>query len=553
MITHYALCGFKSFKRESSFKLAPITLIYGGNSSGKSTIIQSIMLLKQTLEATGSASAPLIFGSKKYVDLGTFLNVVNDHASTGNISIALTASPIEFPARRGTRTIVEALGAIQLQLTVTSDLIGTASLAELTLQNDDGLIARYRRSTQPFSPEDERRMVQRSRASRLQGLSASGTSTFDLTDINEHHPFFGLLFDEYRTRIPGVMEALSQPRISASMIFNGLEFTETDDETRLSQEARRDGISRAIAARRAELAEYTFDAFIHDVRQYNKERALVINRFLPVMSFARAAGAIAGLHLDQRALIESGNMVGYPVFDLATIFLTVGNSIASELSTMAYIGPLRDYPERNYIYSGPTDETVGSRGENLPAHLYGEDRRRDELNELGKIIGLEYDIDIFKSKEPELNSVFALRLTDTTTGADVGLSDVGFGVSQVLPILMQCTAKSDATLVVEQPEIHLNPKLQADLGQVFASAIKGNRRQFIIETHSEHLLLRIQRLVRDGTLVPAQVAVLYVSKTNEGSAVLEIPLAQNGDRLIDWPDGFFDDTYRELFDIAPLR
>jgi hypothetical protein len=552
VITHYGLRGFKSFRRESDFRLAPLTLIYGGNSSGKSTIVQSMMLLKQTLEAPGLNSAPLIFGSKKYVDLGTFYNAVSDHASSNSIHISLSASRLEPVPRRYSPKFKAAISDLLLDITVGCDLVGTPVLTELRLSDKNGCVVRFGPASAPFSREELRMYLQRNRFSQVRGIGASGVLAFDLIDIDEQHPFVRLIFDEYAAQIPAIHEALISTQHSP-YLYEILALGDGDEEAASTREAQRGSSQAAMRARADELAHYKYEQFISDLRAYNQSRFLAVERFLPSGTLARKGTKVRGLALDHRATIEFRNGADFPVFDFGSILLTVANAVASELSAMTYIGPLRDYPERNYIYSGIPDESVGSRGENFPALFFAEERRRNELNELGKLIGLEYTIDIFQSKEPELNSVYALRLTDSTTGANVGLSDVGFGVSQVLPILMQCTARSNATLVIEQPEIHLNPRLQASLGQVFARAIEGSQRQFIVETHSEHLLLRIQRLIREGKLDPQNVAVLYVSKHEEGSSVLEIPLATNGDRLVDWPDGFFDDTYRELFDEAPLR
>jgi predicted ATPase len=97
--------------------------------------------------------------------------------------------------------------------------------------------------------------------------------------------------------------------------------------------------------------------------------------------------------------------------------------------------------------------------------------------------------------------------------------------------------------------IHIHPRLQADLGNLLAEAIKKPRwNQFLIETHSEHLVLRLQKLVRQKTLTPEDVSILYVSRGSEGSQVQRLHLDGNGDFIDEWPGGFFPERLRELMD-----
>jgi len=151
-----------------------------------------------------------------------------------------------------------------------------------------------------------------------------------------------------------------------------------------------------------------------------------------------------------------------------------------------------------------------------------------------------------------------LVLIDKRTDTIVSHRDVGIGISQVIPILVSCYGLSDAVVAIEQPEIHLHPKLQAELGDVFIESALGEQKNtFILETHSEHLLLRIMRRMREtynnelpeGCLPvrPEDVSVLFVESDSRGSFVREMPLNKRGELVKAWPGGFFEEELDEIF------
>lgn len=148
----------------------------------------------------------------------------------------------------------------------------------------------------------------------------------------------------------------------------------------------------------------------------------------------------------------------------------------------------------------------------------------------------------------------------------VSLQDVGVGISQVLPVLLQAYGPKHKLIAIEQPEIHIHPRLQSDLADVFIeSALGGNKNSFLLETHSEHLILRILRRIRETTeqdfsewpeelkkacpqgIRPEDVAVLYMEPGEEGSRIIELPITPDGDFSKPWPGGFFAERSKELF------
>ena len=160
-------------------------------------------------------------------------------------------------------------------------------------------------------------------------------------------------------------------------------------------------------------------------------------------------------------------------------------------------------------------------------------------------------------EESEADRIRELVLVDQRTKTVVTHRDVGIGISQVLPVLVMAYGSRGKLLAMEQPEIHLHPALQAELADVFIESALGARKNtFILETHSEHLILRLMRRMREThqrketglpPVTPADVSVLYVEPDGTRSIVREMPLNELGELVKSWPGGFFEEGLREQF------
>lgn len=144
-------------------------------------------------------------------------------------------------------------------------------------------------------------------------------------------------------------------------------------------------------------------------------------------------------------------------------------------------------------------------------------------------------------------------MVKTDAGAtEVKITDVGFGVSQVLPALVQAFyCPPHSTVWMEQPEIHLHPQLQAELADVFVSAVqarengKERQAQLIIESHSEHFLNRLQRRVAEGAISPDDVAVYFCRRIDAATVLEPLQLNEYGE-IENWPEDFFGDEMADI-------
>ncbi|MDI6905257.1 MAG: DUF3696 domain-containing protein [Candidatus Bathyarchaeia archaeon] len=143
---------------------------------------------------------------------------------------------------------------------------------------------------------------------------------------------------------------------------------------------------------------------------------------------------------------------------------------------------------------------------------------------------------------------YALSLVDRTLRLQTNIVDVGFGANTLLPIIAQCFyAPIGSMVMIEQPEVYMHPKMQAMLADLFLDVISyGN--QLIIETHSEHLLLRLQRRIAEGKAKPEDIAIYYFEGTEEGTKETKMEFDETGRFKEPLPEGFFEEGFYEAME-----
>lgn len=231
-----------------------------------------------------------------------------------------------------------------------------------------------------------------------------------------------------------------------------------------------------------------------------------------------------------------------------------------------YLGPLRVYPERDYLWarSRPTD--VGQRGEKtidaiLAATVAGEQRNlrpgahyrpfQAVIAHWLREMGLIENFSVVELAEG--SNRWQAKVQTRRGASEVLLTDVGFGVSQVLPVvtLLQYVPEG-STVILEQPEIHLHPLAQAGLADVIIQAAVHRNVQVILESHSEHLLLRLQRRMAEQAIASDNVK-LYFCDAPSGSSIMTPLEVDTYGNIQNWPDRFMGDAFTETAEAELAR
>lgn len=229
-----------------------------------------------------------------------------------------------------------------------------------------------------------------------------------------------------------------------------------------------------------------------------------------------------------------------------------------ELDKLYYLGPLRDHPQRDYLWAGSRPDDVGAKGERtVDAILAAQAAKMKQnlgwrrhhhtfsyiiaywLRKLGLIA------DFWVEEIAEGSNRWQAKVKTVQSGPEVMLTDVGFGVSQVLPVIVLLHyVPKGSTVILEQPEIHLHPLAQAELADVIIHAATHRKVQVILESHSEHLLLRLQRRIAEEKIDSNDMVLYFCNMHGGASRVERLKLNEFGS-ILNWPDRFMGDAFME--------
>ncbi len=443
MLTRLKLQGFKSWANTGDIGLKPITGFFGANSSGKTSLLQALLLLKQTADSSDRGLA-LHFGDKKaLVDLGDFRSVIYRHSEDADLKIDLDwvqAQPLVVDDPRG------------LQGPVVQD-------------------KRLGFSTY------------------VKGESGAGGKSLQLSVPSIEYRIGDSAFG---------MRRKGDSRKNYELINRGIGF----------QFVRSQGRAWPLPA--------------------------------PVKCY--------GFPDQVRAYYQNAGFLSD--FELA---------FEEQLRRIYYLGPLRAYPERRYTWAGGQPSDMGQAGEQA-VHAILSSRDRGEKISKGrgrdratleeyvaewlKRLGLIAEFRV--EAVAEGSQIFQVKVKKLAGGPESLITDVGFGVSQILPVVVLCFyVPEGSTVILEQPEIHLHPAVQANLADVLIDAHRKRGVQIIVESHSEHLLRRLQRRIAEQELSKDDVALYFCEAGLKGSEITPLTLDLLGN-ITNWPPEFFGDQFGEL-------
>jgi predicted ATPase len=236
---------------------------------------------------------------------------------------------------------------------------------------------------------------------------------------------------------------------------------------------------------------------------------------------------------------------GHPIVD--SFFDSLHNSLDEEFN---FISSFRLHPDRTYYLSKSNNKVDKFGSGYIDQILDWHDRQSDKLNDLVsllKSVNILHDIRTHKL----LGGRFEIKVKVKSKSKWESLADVGFGISQFLPIIVADLQLWDnSTLIMSQPEIHLHPSVQANLGDYLVKQVKEKNKNYIVETHSEYLLNRMRLLIVKGEIQPEDVAIYYFENSiKDGSITHRIEFTKDG-QILNAPKGFFETYMIDTMDIA---
>ena len=656
MITKWKLFNFKSVRDETDLELAPLTIFAGSNSSGKSTVLQSMLLIAQTLSSRAT-TRPIVLNGE-LVHLGQFDDIRSFAGEADQISIGweIRDNHPDHPyrtamiSRRDPWQTTEAdwipdLVRVRCQVAFDVDMASAQRqrqqlqprLYSVVIDNTErawrfgsdgtsiGVEVHEEKDTELsvfLAPPDTVGRRQRLLADSTPA-GAAGALAYDIrlsgdsnlkSEISQQEPTlpqpivgahmehflpveYFTLKDVISDRLQRFLNILWDSSNSAFDLLLWLKF-EGNDRT-FESLGELVGLAKAVDQFRLDFSDFKYshlsgDYDPEDPPEYleeGSEEAIaamaqlqslaeqLLERHPLVVSRLRDKEVVQKLLLDrylrrvneaQRDSSDEMEIVRRPLSSNLVASAIFVQTTFTQL--LRYLGPLRDAPKpvySSFTALAPTD--VGLRGENtaavlelnkdlqikyMPPKVFDADVKetRSLVRTLQSAINewLQY-LGVAESVETHDMGKFGhqMQVVADPTARAADLTHVGVGVSQVLPILVMCLlAEPDTTIILEQPELHLHPRVQARLADfLFATTQMGV--QCIVETHSEHMINRLRLRIASAPAtrrIGDTVKVYFVEKKDGCSRFRDVVINDYG-AILEWPEGFFDQSQLEAEEI----
>jgi hypothetical protein len=562
-LTRIEIENFKGIGSRQRIELRPITLLFGPNSAGKSTILQALHYLREILERGNVDPDRTIAGG--LIDLGGFATLVHNHELDRTVTLKVVFDLSDEQGSDGLPLNAGlSIGEPEFAELLIRYLVGESDeYRDYSIVQDLGLAVDIRWSELEQAPYVSRLAIEMDSEPLAAIVSPPAEGRAHLTDFNFSHPLLR------RAVRPGDMpEDLDDEDMSGSPLEDEIWLLAREAAAdRSTPDTPDDQLRIAVGTRLGALPRLDRDLIL-EIRDPDVKKAELEER----------TPRINGL----RAL-------------LSEMILGPARLVRDHLMQMTYIGPLRDIPSRKYRPQVTPDEARWAQGLAAWDVLYN-DRRGELMAEVNGWLSGEdrlrttYRLERVEFKEipvpsamhqmfehglneddvGELQELYLslatrteIALRDFEKGILVAPGDVGVGISQMVPVIVASLRKQNGVLGIEQPELHVHPAIQVGMGDLFIKAAAADQdkltsgKTLIIETHSEHIMLRLLRRVRERTdgeippgvlgLTPDDLSVIYVESSVDGVRFRPLRVSPDGDFVDRWPHGFFAERAEELF------
>jgi hypothetical protein len=553
-VLSFSVGNFKAFQEQQRVPLRPLTLVFGGNSAGKSSIIHALALAHEATRSGRLDVARTELGGTG-LDLGGFAQFVFARDLTRQVTLGFELGNVSTAS--GTHLQLEAV-EIEVGIGVPTEGISRPRVERVAITSDDEALLQLSARQDGTLRLDRLNREHPAMTAVVTGLLQLATTATSVaaTDDAAVDRAFDDVVPTLSAKVVGLLPLLEDglPAGSDSLLPISKANREQDLERAVRQLL--PGVLRSVLrAVRADLTSWLAGLhYLGPLRSY-PERHLGPTRDDPDWL---AGGGFAWDVVRNDAAVREQVNAWLSHSRLKTPYQLLVRDVVSTRVLPDRLAPLLSEALANFARSTLLIEEDSSVSALIGAVRDSGGADADVALLIAALLdpdeaAEEWAADLTLDADPARRD---LVLIDRRMGTEVSHRDVGVGVSQVLPVLVSAFATTKGVVAIEQPELHLHPALQADLADVFIESIARaqGERSFILETHSEHLILRVLRRIREGSEDPASrligpedVSVLYVAPTPTGGVVKQIRIDEAGEFLDPWPEGFFAERAEELF------